>query len=32
VVGVFFVGLLGNLVAAAYGVGQVRHGLAGHFS
>jgi len=32
VVGVFFAGLIGNLVAAGYGVGLVRHGLAGHFS
>ena len=31
VVGVFFAGLLGNLVAATYGVGLVRHGLAGRF-
>ena len=32
VVGVFFAGLVGNLVAAGYGIGLVRHGLAGRFS
>jgi O-antigen/teichoic acid export membrane protein len=32
VLGVFFAGLIGNLVAAGYGLGLVRGGLAGHLS